>query len=84
MNGSALKLILYHRDGCHLCEDMRDALGEYRIKFDLQVIEVDIDGDSDLQARYGNRIPLLLGGHGECLSEYYLDPKRLLSYLQGA
>jgi glutathione S-transferase len=84
VNASALKLVLYHRHGCHLCEDMRDALGEYQAKFDFQAIEVDIDEDSDLQARYGSRIPLLLSGHGECLSEYYLDPKRLLSYLQGA
>ncbi|MET0052399.1 MAG: glutaredoxin family protein [Candidatus Thiodiazotropha sp.] len=83
MTNRDLKLTLYHRDGCHLCEDMRDALGEYLESFELQLIEVDIDRDVALKARYGHRIPLLLDGQGHCLSEYYLDPKRLLSYLQG-
>jgi hypothetical protein len=81
---SILKLTLYHRDGCHLCEDMRDALDEYMVTFNLQLIEVDIDQDETLRAAYGHRIPLLLDESGSCLSEYYLDPKRLLSYLQGA
>ncbi len=79
-----MKLTLYHRDGCHLCEDMRDALIEYMETFDLEVNEVDIDQDSALKTVYGHRIPLLLDESGACLSEYYLDPKQLLSYLQGS
>ncbi|MET0065469.1 MAG: glutaredoxin family protein [Candidatus Thiodiazotropha sp.] len=79
----ARQVRFYHREGCHLCDDMRELLGELQHTHGFGVTEVDVDQDADLKQRFGQRIPLLLGAQGECLSEYYLDPKRLLSYLQG-
>ena len=58
-------LLLYARDGCHLCEETRDvlqALLEERVRRGepiARVREVDIDADPELKARYGDLIPVL-------------------------
>jgi hypothetical protein len=51
-----MPLILYQRDDCHLCDLALAALAQARVPdFD----SVFIDGDADLEARYGVRIPVL-------------------------
>jgi len=47
---------LYTRDGCHLCERARQVLE----KAGVDVSEVDIAGDSELESRYGNTIPVVV------------------------
>jgi hypothetical protein len=44
----------------------------------VTVVEVDIDGDPDLVARYGLRIPVILGAHDRVLAEGVIDDARLL------
>jgi hypothetical protein len=51
------RLILYERDGCHLCEAARVLLDEM-IGMD-RYARVDIDADDDLVLRYGFRIPVI-------------------------
>jgi hypothetical protein len=51
------RLILYERDGCHLCEEARVLLDEM-IGPDGYT-RVDIDADDDLVIRYGFRIPVI-------------------------
>jgi hypothetical protein len=49
-------LILYQRDDCHLCDLALDVLAAARVpEFD----SVFIDGDDDLEQRYGIRVPVL-------------------------
>lgn len=49
-------LILYQRDDCHLCDLALDVLAAARVpEFD----SVFIDGDDDLEHRYGVRVPVL-------------------------
>jgi glutaredoxin-like protein DUF836 len=49
-------LILYQRDDCHLCDLALDVLAQARVPdFD----SVFIDDDADLEARYGERVPVL-------------------------
>jgi glutaredoxin len=51
-----MRLTLYTRPGCHLCEDAKavlDRIGE-------PYAEVDIEGDDELEEEYGFRIPVLL------------------------
>ena len=51
-----MRLVLYQRDDCHLCDLALDVLAQARVpEFD----SVFIDGDSDLEARYGERVPVL-------------------------
>jgi hypothetical protein len=51
------RVVLYERDGCHLCEEARvllDAmLGPHRYD------RLDIEADDELLVRYGHRIPVV-------------------------
>ncbi|MGD8589844.1 MAG: glutaredoxin family protein [Chromatiales bacterium] len=77
------RLRLYHRPGCHLCEQMQEQLEPYRRngRLDLDLVDVDMV-DTDLSS-YLERIPLLETPQGESLCEYFLDEDALLSYLDG-
>ncbi len=49
-------LVLYQRDDCHLCDLALEVLAQARLPdFD----SVFIDGDDELEARYGERVPVL-------------------------
>lgn len=53
------RLTLYSRAGCPLCDLAHDALERLQYRFEV----VDIAGQGDLEARYGQDIPVL--AHGE-------------------
>lgn len=73
-------LTLYGRDYCHLCDDMRQALQPLLDEFGAELVEIDVDSDPALEDRYGELVPLLLGG-GEELCHYFLDAPRVRAYL---
>ena len=51
-----MRFILYQRDDCHLCDLALALLAQVRApEFD----SVFIDGDAALEARYGERVPVL-------------------------
>ena len=50
-----MSLILYGRQGCHLCDDARAVLERIGHPFE----EVDIEADDELLARYLERIPVI-------------------------
>lgn len=51
-----MSLILYQRDDCHLCDQALALLAAVGVpEFD----SVWIDGDPALEARYGQRVPVL-------------------------
>jgi thioredoxin reductase (NADPH) len=47
-------------------------------RFELEVI--DVDSDPRLEARYGEWVPVLVGGNGE-LCHYHLDAAKVNEYL---
>ena len=51
-----MKLALYQRDDCHLCDAALDVLAQAGAP-DFE--SVWIDGDAALEARYGARVPVL-------------------------
>ena len=51
-------LTLYHRPGCHLCEQAQAHLDELGFTYRLH----DISGDAALTARHGDHIPVLALG----------------------
>ena len=50
-------LTLVTRTYCHLCDEMRTALEPVAIEFGMDVVELDVDADAELEARYGERAP---------------------------
>ena len=55
-----IKVEIYTRKGCHLCEVAEQIVREVRseIPFELQII--DIEGNSDLEKEFGEEVPVTL------------------------
>ncbi|GAA1031354.1 glutaredoxin family protein [Virgisporangium ochraceum] len=77
-----MRITLYTREGCHLCDDAKAVLARVERQTGEGYTEVDIAGDPDLTAEYGDRIPVvLLDGreHGY----WRVEEQRLLRDLAG-
>lgn len=73
---------VYSRAGCSLCEDMIGELASLLGPVAAAVRVVDIEGDPDLERRFGHRIPVL-AFDDEFVCAYRLDPDRVRAYLAG-
>lgn len=56
-NPGERQIVLYVRDGCHLCEDAAVLMDEMIGRDAYSTI--DIESDDDLLVRYAHRIPVL-------------------------
>lgn len=54
----AARVTLYGRAGCHLCDEARAVIERVCAELGEAYLEVDIDGDDDLRARYGEEVPV--------------------------
>ena len=54
------RLVLLTRAGCHLCEIAAETLTRIGGEAGLVPETVDVDGDPELQAEYGDRVPVVL------------------------
>jgi glutaredoxin len=52
-----LRVTLYERDGCHLCDEARVLLDEMLGRYGYA--RVDIEADDALVLRYGFRVPVI-------------------------
>jgi len=59
MDRQTLRLELYSRPGCHLCEDLRVLCQRLAGEFPIRLTEVNIEANPALEARYGQEIPVL-------------------------
>lgn len=66
------RLTLISREHCHLCEEMLSALQRLQGRFSFDVDVVDVDSRPELEARWGEFVPVLLDGQIE-LCHYHLD-----------
>ncbi len=75
------QLVLYYREGCHLCETMLQALRGLQsgLAFDLALI--DIDREPALRQRYDEWVPVLCHGELE-ICHYHLDLSALNAALK--
>jgi glutaredoxin len=70
---------VYSRADCSLCEHMLEELAEL-LGPQAAVQVVDIDGEPELERKYGTRIPVLLAD-GEFVCAYRLDVERVRACL---
>jgi glutaredoxin len=66
------KVVLYHAEGCHLCERARGVLQDINADLPFELEEVDIGGDPELEARYREWLPVVEIG-GKRAFVYYVD-----------
>jgi glutaredoxin len=72
MSVNQRKVVLYHAQGCHLCERGLRVLHEIRQEIPFDFEEIDIDGDPTLEARYREWLPVV-EIDGERAFVYYVD-----------
>jgi glutaredoxin len=70
---SIRKVVLYHAEGCHLCERARAILQQVGREADFELQEIDIGGDPGLEEQYREWLPVV-EIDGERAFVYYLDP----------
>jgi glutaredoxin-like protein DUF836 len=54
-----IDLILYTRNDCELCDEMEQVLAAELPKFDARIQRIEIDGDAELESRFGTEVPVL-------------------------
>jgi glutaredoxin len=54
-----LRIVLYTRIGCHLCETAHEELALARRRYGFQLQSVDIDADPELVTKYGEQVPVI-------------------------
>jgi glutaredoxin len=76
------RVTLYSRPGCHLCDDARAVITEVCAELGEDYVEISIDGDPDLQRRFGEEIPVTYVD-GRQHDFWRVDPTRLRRALAG-
>ncbi|MDQ3206555.1 MAG: glutaredoxin family protein [Pseudomonadota bacterium] len=74
------RYVLFQRDDCHLCDL---ALERLAVAAAPEFDSVFIDGDAALEARYGQRVPVLRDGTRSVELDWPFDDARLRAFLSG-
>lgn len=53
-----VRLVLYTRDPCHLCDVAKTALRRLAACLPLEIVERDVDRRPDWRDRYGDEVPV--------------------------
>jgi len=53
-------VIVYHREGCHLCEDVVASLSQLQEELGYKIKQIDIDEDPKLQKKYNVDVPVVM------------------------
>jgi len=74
------EVILYTRQGCHLCEVVKESLVRLGRRAQFQLVEVDIDADPDLRQRFNDEVPVVFI-QGRKAFKYQMDEAEFLRTL---
>jgi thioredoxin reductase (NADPH) len=77
---AALKLTLYGRSYCHLCDEMLAALAPLRSEFGFALEVIDIDSDPVLEQRFDTLVPVLMHADTE-LCHVHLEAGKVRAHL---
>ncbi|CAB3787060.1 glutaredoxin family protein [Pararobbsia alpina] len=78
-----LRLTVYSRAWCHLCDELCAALAPLAERYGVPVDVIDVDSDPALEDRYGERVPVVLANETE-LCHYRLDAARVIAVLDAS
>ena len=70
-----IEVSIYSRSNCHLCEVALGVLEEIRNEFDFQITKILIDGNAELEEKYGEQVPVILINN-EPHDFFRVDPER--------
>ena len=76
------EVILYSRNGCHLCEVVKQSLQRLASRAQFTWREVDVDQDDELRQKYNDEVPVVfINGHKAF--KYRMDEEEFLKKLAG-
>lgn len=75
-------VVVYSREGCHLCDVVKETLQRLEGKADFQWRDVDIDGDAELREKYNEEVPVVTID-GRKAFKYHMDGRDFLRALAG-
>jgi glutaredoxin len=78
---AAMKVVLYSRPGCHLCDVARRVIAAEQPRAGFDLAEIDISGDDALELEYGIRIPVVEIDGVEAF-EIQVDPARFAALVR--
>jgi glutaredoxin len=78
-----IDLTLYTRNDCELCHEMEEVLAAELPKFDARIQRIEIDGDPELEARFGTEVPVLFVNDRKAF-KYRCTPRELRDRLARA
>lgn len=76
----APEVILYSREGCHLCEVVKASLVRLESRALFTWREIDIDADAELLGLYNEEVPVVFL-HGRKAFKYFMDEEEFLRRL---
>ena len=76
-----MRVVLYSRPGCGLCDRAREVLEAARARTAFVLEEVDVESDDALELEYGVRIPVVTVDGVERF-EVEVDPAQLAALLR--
>jgi glutaredoxin len=74
------EVILYSRQGCHLCDLVKDSLQRLARNASFHWRTVDIDSDPELQRLYNDEVPVVFI-NGQKAFKYRMDEREFLRKL---
>lgn len=77
------EVVVYSREGCHLCDVVKETLARLKDHADFQWAVIDIDADPQLQQRYNDEVPVVFID-GRKAFKYHLDERQFLRALARA
>ncbi len=73
-------VVVYSRQGCHLCGVVKETLRTLQDKADYRWREVDIDADPELQRKYNHEVPVVFI-NGRKAFKYHMSARDFLRVL---
>lgn len=73
---------MYSRNGCHLCDVVKETLAQVQGQADFAWREVDIDADPELRQTYNDQVPVVFID-GRKAFKYRMDARQFLRVLAG-
>ncbi len=77
------EVIVYSRQGCHLCEVVKEALVRLQGQADFRWREVDIDADPELRRLYNEEVPVVFID-GRKAFKYHMKESEFLKKVAGS
>ena len=54
-----IRIEIYSRPGCHLCDQARAVIEEFRGKYEMAIRTINVETSADLETRFGMDIPVV-------------------------